>query len=173
MAWLSNNCVTIISFIISVASVCYARKANDKSDEANQLSSKSIAIDYDATFNDFNIQLRKNMSEIMKLRKDFITMKSQNKEYMSQTTKWIIYTIASLRTQKQFMRPSEYYYHYEELENLGEDIRSQCETLIKIAESSEKENLFNDEIFVENYNETIRYFDLIIKKLEMKIDNNF
>lgn len=172
MNWNLNNCLTIISAVISVVSVYYAYKANQKSDEANQLSSKSIAINYDATFNDFNIQLRKNMLEITRLKEDFITIKSQNNwEYMNQTTNWIIDVIVSLQTQKQYMRPSEYYFHYEELENLGEELKEQCRILINIGESSEEEKLLKDKKFVMNYGEGVRLFDLIIKKLKDKIDN--
>lgn len=171
--WFFNNWVTIVSTGISIFSVCYARKANQKSDEANQLSSKAIAINYDATFNDFNIQLRKNILVVIKLREDFKKIKSQKIEYMYRSTNWISKEVIKLQTQKQHMRPSEYYYHYEELESLGEDIKSQCEILEKIVKKSKDEDPIKNKIFIDNYNKTLEYFDLIIKKLEIRIDNNF
>lgn len=151
----------------------YAREANEKSEESNQLANKSIAINYDATFNDFNIQLKSNKSELIRIRESFKRFKNQNKEFFWLHRGSIIEDITVIQTQKQHMRPSEYYYHYEELESLGEDIKSQCEILEKIVKKSEDEDPIKNKIFIDNYNKTLEYFDLIIKKLEIRIDNNF
>lgn len=176
ISWISSNWVDVLTLSIAIVAVffaCRANKisseANKRSDEANRLSSKSIAINYDATFNDFNIQLRVNELKVVKLKEDFKRIKSQNIEYMYRSTYNIMDEITILQSQSKYMRPSEYHYHYEELERLGEDIKSKCERLIKIAGSSEKKSFFKNENFSNLYNETLKNFDLIIKKIEEKI----
>lgn len=176
ISWILSNWVDISTLLIATVAVffaCRANKisseANKRSDEANRLSSKSIAINYDATFNDFNIQLRANEINVMKLKEDFKKIKSQNIEYMYSSTTGIMNEIMTLQSQKKYMRPSEYHYHYEELESLGEDIESKCERLKKIADSSKEKNLFKNENFSNLYNEILNDFDLIIKKIETKI----
>ncbi|SDQ02761.1 hypothetical protein [Carnobacterium viridans] len=149
ISWILSNSIDIFTFSIAIVAVFFAwrankisSEANKRSDEANRLSSKSIAINYDATFNSFNIQLRENKSVVMKLKDNFKEIKSQNKEYMYRSTYWIIEEIVKLQSQKKHMRPSEYHYHYEELESLGEDIKSKCERLKKIVDSSEEKKFF-------------------------------
>lgn len=176
ISWILSNKVDTLTFLIAIAAIFFAYKANKisseankRSDEANRLSSKSIAINYDATFNDFNIQLRENQSKVVNFKEDLKNIKSQNKEFMYQNTYWIIEEITIMQSQKKYMRPSEYHLHYEELDNLGQDIKSQCEILNKIAETIEGENLFKNENFSKNYNDTLKIFDLVIKSLETKI----
>lgn len=176
ISWVLSNWVDISTFLIAIVAVffaCRANKisseANKRSDEANRLSSKSIDINYDATFNDFNIQLRANEIKVMKLKEDFKKIKTKKNEYMHLSTNWITKEITTLQSQKKYMRPSEYHYHYEELESLGEDIKSKCYRFEDMADSSEEENLLKNENFLNLYNETLKDFDLIIKRIEEKI----
>lgn len=168
VSWLLNNWLTVGSLLISLVSIYYARKAIDKSDEANQLSSKSIAINYDSTFNAFNIQLRNNEVELIRIREKFMRFKSQNREFFWAYINGISEDVRMIQCQKQYMRPSDYHFHYDQLESLGEDIKSQCDILKKIAHDTEDENLFNNEKFKDNYSKTLKYFDLILENLETK-----
>ena len=176
ISWNLSNLVDIFTLSIAIVAVFFAfrsnkisSEANKRSDEANRLSSKSIAINYDATFNDFNIQLRVNELKVVSLKEDFKKIKSQNIEYMYQSTSFMMNEIIILQSQRKYMRPSEYHYHYEELEMLGEDIKDKCYRLEKMVDSSEEKNLFKNENFSNLYNETLKDFDLIIKKIEEKI----
>lgn len=160
----------LFSIIISACSIYHAHQANKKSEEANKLSSKSIAINYDATFNDFNIQLKENELDFIKLKDKFKNIKSQNnKEYMYRSINWLTEDLKAIQSQRKYMRPSEYYNHYEELEYLGEEIKINFEIMKKIAETFEGEAFSKNENYTDKYNDTLKVFDLIIKRLETKI----
>lgn len=161
----------VFSLFLSCSSNRNSKKANQKSDEANELSKKSLAISYDATFNDFLLQLRGNYSKILSLKHNLEKIPSQNKGFFSTISLAFIVELGQISGQKQYARPSEYSTHYEELENLAQDVISKYDIMGKIIESSDEENPMKSDRFKKQYEEALKIFDAMLNKIETKIKN--
>lgn len=160
--WFIENCFNILTIVISLVSACYAFKAN-------KLSSKSISINYDATFNDFHIQLRKNNIDLLRIKNTFNNILTQDREfildYVPQIKKDMIY----FQTQKQFIRPSKYADHYDAIERLCEDIKGNLDIMLKIAKESNQDRPKEMDNFMGWRTEALKIYDRILDDLKEKI----
>ncbi|MGH2015312.1 hypothetical protein [Aerococcus urinaeequi] len=143
--------------------------ANDLSKEANMMSSKSISIDYDATFNDFHIQLQKNYTELFRLKNDFNNLLTQDRNFILDYMPQIKKDMIQFQTQKQFMRPSKYADHYDVLEYLCEDIKGNLDIMLKIAKNSNQGRPRKMESFSNWHTNTLKIYSRLLKDFEEKI----
>lgn len=143
--------------------------ANDLSKEANIMSSKSISIDYDATFNDFHIQLQKNCTELSRLKDDFNNLLTQDRDFILDYVPYIKKDMIHFQIQKQFMRPSKYADHYDVLERLCEDIKGNLGKMLKIAKESNQDRPKEMANFMGWHNEALKIYDRILDDFKEKI----
>lgn len=154
---------------ISGAANDLSERANRLSEEANKMSSKSISIDYDATFNDFHIQLQKNYTELLRLKNDFNNLLAQDREFILDSIPKIRNSMIRFQTQKQFTRPSKYADHYDVLEHLCEDVKGNLDIMLKIAKNSNQDRPRKMENFSNWNTKTLKIYNRILTDFEEKI----
>jgi len=154
---------------ISGAANGLSERANRLSEEANKMSNKSIRIDYDATFNDFHIQLQKNHIELFRLKNDFNNLLAQDREFILDSIPQIRNGMIRFQTQKQFMRPSKYADHYDVLEYLCENIKGNLDIMLKIAKNSNQDRPKEMANFKGWHIEALKIYDRILDDFEEKI----
>ena len=163
--WFIENWFNILTIGISLVSACYAFKAN-------KLTSKSISINYDATFNAFFIQVKKSYEDVLDLKSETGIIKGQPKELTIQKFEYIENTFRVFPSLDMRKRPSKYANHYIWLAEVSIDIQTECNIIQEIIIESEENYPENIESFMSRRITVVEYIDEILSYLKKIIDEN-
>lgn len=165
----TSDWIAIGALVVSFVSALFSWKSNEISKEANDMSHKSLNINYESTYNDFFTKVKKTLEVFLLFKEDIDSYPDKDISFIREKQKNIIRGIAIIKREKKYKAPTKYALYEVELNSKMKKIIKESNNILDMIDESGmkvlESNSFKKQC--EIIDETIKYLRETLIEIEV------